>query len=122
MGFSLMTNTTLHRAIVFTAVLVASLPLSSVVFGEMKDWGGRRDPASPLFGATDPLLSSLRANEEVGRWFHQQQHRARPDPNLRQLRTRRPEPGEVEVIRGEELMPIEDPLRATLRSTLPHNP
>lgn len=101
-------------------LLLASLQLPPLALAE-RDALPRHDPASSLFGATDPLTSSLRANEELSRWSHRQQHRARPDPNLRQLRARRPEPGEVEVIRGEELMPLEDPLRATLRSILPQN-
>lgn len=80
-----------------------------------------QDPAQSGFGTTDPVNSSLKATEQLGPRFQEQQHRLQPDSNHRQLRARRPEPGESEVTREEGSIPLHDPLRNTLRSILPRD-
>jgi hypothetical protein len=85
------------------------------------------DPAAGTYGMTDPVRSSLHATEQLRNRLMEQQHRFQPKSNRRQLRPRRPEPGEVEVTRGgddlrerDRTLPS-DPLRNTLRSILPRD-
>jgi len=80
------------------------------------------NPYDRAFGWTDPVRRSLGTTEALGSDFREQQHRFQANADRRQLRGRRPEPGEVEVTREDETMPIQDPLRHTLRSLLPRTP
>ena len=79
------------------------------------------DASSSAYGMTDPVTSSLQATEELGNRLREQQHRFQANPHRRQLRPKRPEPGEVEVTREDDMMIPSDPLRNTLRSILPRD-
>jgi hypothetical protein len=79
------------------------------------------DAASSMYGMTDPVTSSLQATEELGNRLREQQHRFQANAHRRQLRPKRPEPGEVEVTREDDMMIPSDPLRNTLRSILPRD-
>jgi hypothetical protein len=83
--------------------------------------GIANDPANHSFGATDPVISSMQATDNLRGHLLEKQHRLQPDSNLRQLRAKRPEPGESEVTRQEESMPLRDPLRSTLQNVLPRD-
>jgi hypothetical protein len=79
------------------------------------------DASSNAYGTTDPVTSSLQATEELGNRLREQQHRFQANAHRRQLRPKRPEPGEVEVTREDDMMIPSDPLRNTLRSILPRD-
>jgi hypothetical protein len=83
--------------------------------------GIAKDPASKSFGMTDPVTSSMQATENLGSRLLEQQHRFQANANRRQMRPKRPEPGEVEVTREEEAAIPSDPLRNTLRNILPRD-
>ena len=62
-------------------------------------------PETPL-DATAPAGRSLRSTQRLENQFREQQYRFQPNQDRRQLRPRRPEPGETEVNReGERLIP-----------------
>jgi hypothetical protein len=77
------------------------------------------DASSSAYGMTDPVTSSLQGTEELGNRLREQQHRFQTNAQHRQLRPKRPEPGEVEVTREDDMMILSDPLRNTLKSILP---
>lgn len=79
----------------------------------------RNDPAKMTFGMTNPVTSSLQATENFANRLLEQQHRFQANSDRRQLRPKRPEPGEVEVTREEETTILSDPLRSTLKEILP---
>jgi hypothetical protein len=79
------------------------------------------DASSSAYGMTDPVTSSLQGTEELGNRLREQQHRFQTNAHHRQLRPKRPEPGEVEVTREDDMMTLSDPLRNTLRSILPRD-
>jgi hypothetical protein len=79
------------------------------------------DASSSAYGMTDPVTNSLQATEELGNRLREQQHRFQANAHRRQLRPKRPEPGEVEVTREDDMMIPSDPLRNTLRSILPRD-
>ena|SRR3982750_3379573 len=81
----------------------------------------RNDPAKMTFGMTNPVTSSLQAMENFGNRLLEQQHRFQANSDRRQLRPKRPEPGEVEVTREEETTILSDPLRSTLREIIPRD-
>lgn len=83
--------------------------------------GAAKDPAGSTYGTTDPVTSSLHATEDLRNRLLEQQHRFQTNAHRRQLRPRRPEPGEVEVTRDDDMMSPSDPLRDTLRSILPRD-
>jgi hypothetical protein len=80
-----------------------------------------KDPADSTYGMTDPVRSGLQATEELRNRLLEQQHRFQTNAHHRQLRSRRPEPGEVEVTRDDDMRTPSDPLRNTLRSVLPRD-
>lgn len=83
--------------------------------------GPAKDPAGSTYGMTDPVTSGLRATEELRNRLLEQQHRFQTNSHHRQLRPKRPEPGEVEVTRDDDMIAPSDPLRDTLRSILPRD-
>ena len=78
-----------------------------------------KDPAGGSYGTSDPVTSGLQATEDLRNRLLEQQHRFQANSNRRQLRPKRPEPGEVEVTREDNMTAPSDPLRNTLRSVLP---
>ena len=80
------------------------------------------NPFDRTFGGKDPVRRSLGSTEDLTDHVRQQQHRFQANGDRREVRPRRPEPGEVEVTREDDTMPIHDPLRRTLRSLLPRTP
>jgi hypothetical protein len=107
---------------------VASLLVTFLAYGmdssaqtHTIETGAAADPAGSTFSITDPVTNSMRATEELASRFQAQQHRFQTNSNRRQLRPKRPEPGEVEVTREDEMIPPSDPLRNTLRSILPRD-
>lgn len=78
-----------------------------------------KGPADSSYGTTDPVTSGLQATEDVRNRWLEQQHRFQANSNRRELRPKRPEPGEMEVTREDNLTTPSDPLRNTLRSILP---
>lgn len=109
-----------HLLILCCSVGVSLYP-DGQFLAQMSSAGAVPDPADSAFGMTDPVTTSLRATEQLGNRFQEEQHRLQPDSNHRQLRARRPEPGESEVTREEEIIPLKDPLRSTLRNILPRD-
>jgi hypothetical protein len=79
------------------------------------------DASSSAYGMTNPVTSSLQGTEELENRLREQQHRFQTNAHHRQLRPKRPEPGEVEVTREDDVMILSDPLRNTLRSILPRD-
>lgn len=82
--------------------------------------GTTYDPANKAFGMTNPVTSSMQATENFETRLLEQQHRFQANSNRRQLRPKRPEPGEVEVTREEDMV-LSDPLRSTLKDILPRD-
>lgn len=78
-----------------------------------------KGPADSSYGTTDPVTSGLQATEDMRHRWLEQQHRFQANSNRRELRPKRPEPGEMEVTREDNMTAPSDPLRDTLKSILP---
>jgi hypothetical protein len=104
-----------------TGTVLGSHPEQPAFLGELT-MPSSENPYDRAFGWTDPVRRSLGTTEALANDFREQQHRFQANGDRRELRGRRPEPGEVEVTREDATMPIQDPLRRTLRSLVPRTP
>ena len=109
----------LWLAVLFAVPMATTLATNPASFARTIFPEGMRDPAVDTYGKTDPVARSFSATTQLQNDFLDAQHRFQADSNRRQLRGRRPEPGEVEVTREEKLIAPRDPLSRTLRSILP---